>query len=106
MERAAALLSGAERPTSGPLFPGNDNGHLCARQVAEIGKYWAKQIGVDPRRIGAHSFRRGGITSMFENGAKVAEIMNQSRHKTVNICMRYIEGKLAVQNPAIKLLGL
>lgn len=89
----------------GPIFRSR-NGRMVPRAIADIAKRWAKNAGFDPKTIGAHSFRRGGITTMFRNGAKLEDIMRQSRHKTVQIALGYVEAQHATQNPAISRLGL
>jgi integrase len=92
--------------TSGALFRTHDGGRIQDRRVAVIAKRWAKKIGLDPRRIGAHSFRRGGITTMFRNGAKLEDIMRVSRHVTPTIALGYVEAHQAERNPATAALGL
>jgi hypothetical protein len=73
-----------------------------------MAKRWAKaaNLKIETRDIAAHSLRRGGITSMFRNGAKLEEIMQQSRHRTPAIAMGYIENQKVALNPAIRALGL
>lgn len=90
--------------TEGAVFR-NRRGRMAAREVATIGKRWAANAGYDPKLIGAHSFRRGGITTMFRNGAKIEDIMRASRHKTVGIALGYVEGQHASRNPALVALG-
>jgi integrase len=91
--------------TAGPIFRSGD-ARMPARRVATIAKRWAAHIGFNPTKIGAHSFRRGGITTMFRNGAKIEEVMLLSRHKTVSIALGYVEAQRAVENPALRTLGL
>lgn len=90
----------------GPVFRNKRGRRLAAREVANIAKRWGKNAGYDPAVIAAHSFRRGGITTMFRNGAKIEDIMKASRHQTVNVALGYVEAHRAAQNPAIALLGL
>lgn len=103
--RALEAWMGFAQITSGPIFRYGDQ-RMDARTVADIAKRYAARIGRDPRGIGAHSMRRGCITSMFRNDAKLEEIMKHSRHKSPNIALGYIEEHVAVRNPAIKLIGL
>lgn len=79
---------------------------MMAATVAVIAKRYAAKIGRDPKSIGAHSMRRGCITSMFRNDAKLEEIMKHSRHATPTIAMGYIEAEQATKNPAIAKIGL
>ena len=93
--------------SEGALFL-NSRGHrIAARDIADqIVKRWAKAAGFDPRSVGAHSLRRGCITSMYRNGSDLKSIMRHSRHRTVDIAMGYVEAQRAMQNPAVAKLGL
>ena len=90
----------------GPIFRTERGTRMAAATVAKITKHWAQMAGFDPRPLGAHSLRRGCITSMFRGDAKIEEIMRHSRHKTVGIALGYVEAQQALANPAIKALGL
>jgi site-specific recombinase XerD len=90
---------------SGPIFRIGDH-RMPPRGVATIVKKWAKRAGLDPAVIGAHSLRRGGITTMFRNGAKIEDIMRVSRHRTHAIALGYVEAPRASANPALRALGL
>lgn len=92
--------------TSGPIFRTSHKTRMWPRTVADIAKRWAANAGLDARVIGAHSLRRGCITSMFRGGAKLEEIMRHSRHSTPAIALGYVEAHAAVQNPALRALGL
>ena len=92
--------------TVGPVFRNYYGDRIVPRAVADIAKHWAAAAGFDPKTIGAHSFRRGGITTMFRRGAKIEDIMGVSRHKTIGIALGYIEAQKAALNPALSKLGL
>jgi integrase len=77
---------------------------MWPRTIADIAKRWASKAGLDHRTIGAHSLRRGCITSMHDGGATIEAIMQHSRHKTVGIALGYIEAKRATLNPALRAL--
>jgi integrase len=96
------------RRTTGALFRvRNGKGRrIQPRQVATITKTWAAKAGFDPRQIGAHSLRRGCITSMFKAGTDIKNVMAHSRHQTVDIAMGYVEADRAMKNPGLKNLGL
>lgn len=91
--------------TSGPIFRCRGE-RMHPRTVANIAKRWAKRAGFDDASIGAHSLRRGCITSMFRAGADIKNIMEHSRHRTVNIAMGYVQAETATKNPALKALRL
>jgi integrase len=91
---------------SGPLFRNRDGTRIIGRTVADVAKRWGAAVGIDATSIGAHSFRRGGITSMFRNGAQIEDIMRVSRHKTVGIAIGYVEAQRAELNPATGKLGI
>ncbi len=92
--------------TTGAVFRNQHNERMAGREVADIGKRWASKAGFDHRLIGAHSFRRGGITSMFRNGAKLEDIMRCSRHVSPSIAMGYVAKLRAEENPATAALGI
>lgn len=96
----------ADGISEGAVFRNRRGGRLAASEVAAIVKRWGKAAGFDPRQLGAHSMRRGGITTMFRNGAKIEDIMKHSRHATVSIALGYVEAQQAERNPAIRALGL
>lgn len=93
-------------PPSGPVFWGRDMQRMQARQVATITKRWAANAGYPARDIGAHSLRRGCITSMFRAGADLKSIMSHSRHRTSDIALGYVQAETAQRNPAIKMIVL
>lgn len=93
-------------PPSGAIFLGRSGERMRPRQVATIAKKWAANAGYKAIDIGAHSLRRGCITSMFEAGADLKNLMAHSRHKTVDIAMGYVQAKRAQQNPAIQLIAI
>jgi len=70
---------------------GRVSGHrLTDRAVAEIVKFYAQQIGLDPASVSAHSLRAGFLTSAAQNGASVFKLMDVSRHKSVDSLSGYI----------------
>ena len=93
---------------NGPLFRvfKGKGGRIEGRQVATIAKTWAAKAGYDPRVIGAHSLRRGCITSMFKANTDIKHVMAHSRHKSIDIALGYVEADRAMKNPGLKALGL
>lgn len=101
--RAAAISDGA-------LFRALDRGHAGARlsgqAIAEIVKRAAMRAGIDPRRIGGHSLRRGFATSAARGGADLAFIMQVTGHRSADVARRYVEEGRIFANPASKALRL
>lgn len=92
--------------TEGAVFRSRAGDRMVPRKVADIAKQWAKKAGYDPAKIGAHSLRRGGITSMFMAGGDLKSIMGVSRHSSSDMALRYVQAETAQNNPAIRLLKL
>lgn len=90
----------------GALLINRFGARLKPPSVAQVVKTWGAKIGLDPKKLGAHSLRRGCITTMNDAGIDVKSGMALSRHKTVSIYMGYVQTKTAVDNPAIRKLGL
>jgi len=77
---------------------------MDAREVATITKKWGAAAGFDPRELGAHSLRRGCVTTMNEAGIDLKSGMEHSRHKTPTVYLGYVQAKRAMENPAIAAL--
>ena len=105
--------------TSGPLFrslyrkgdPVHRDANIRGRSmsghsVADRLKYWAEQIGLDPRTIGGHSLRAGHATTAARNGASVFSIAYQGRWKNVDTVMEYIRRGTEHQDNSSSSLGL
>jgi integrase len=88
----------------GAVFRNQNLIRMQPQTMAAILKGYAKQAGYDPTRLGMHSLRRGGITQMFRNGAKMEDVVKISRHATMAIALGYVESLEATQNPAVKSL--
>lgn len=67
-------------------------GHgLTDRMVARVVKKHAEAAGLDASRFSGHSLRRGMVTAGSEEGEDMATLMRQSRHKSVQSVLEYIE---------------
>jgi site-specific recombinase XerD len=79
-------------PVFRPIFKGGrvSNRRLSDRSVADIVKFYAKKIDLDPASISAHSLRAGFLTSAANRGASIFKMMNVSRHKSVDALSGYI----------------
>ena len=73
---------------------------LTGHAVAEVMK----------RRFGGeysgHSLRRGLVTAVAEKGIPLHKIQQHSRHKSVDIVMRYIERVEGFENSSVRTLGV
>jgi site-specific recombinase XerD len=81
--------------TSGPIFRsvrkgGAVGGRLPAQSVAEIVKFYAERVGLDPALFAGHSVRSGFLTSAAKHGASIFKMMDQSRHRSVETLRGYI----------------
>lgn len=79
------LFCGAHptRPMSGQA--------LCDKTVARLVKDSAEAAGLDPAMFSGHSLRRGFLTAAANGGASLHKLMSQSRHKSVEVAMGYID---------------
>jgi integrase len=64
---------------------------VSAVTVNQIVKRAAASIGLDPRKYGGHSLRRGFVTSAARAGSDVAAIMKVTGHESVEQVLEYIE---------------
>lgn len=63
---------------------------LSDRTIANIVKAYAERIGLDPTTFSGHSLRAGFVTSAATRGASLLKIMDQSRHKSVEMVRCYV----------------
>lgn len=92
----------------GPLFrhPKFKNGRrICDEYTYLLVKKYGKMAGLDARKLGAHSLRRGCITEIHEAGIDAKSGMSHSRHVTPGVYYGYVAGKTASKNPAIHALA-
>jgi len=105
--RAVEAWRAAAGIETGPLFRSvNQHGHvspagLSDKAVALIVKGYAAQLGLDPAKYAGHSLRAGFATAAAMSDVSERRIMDQTRHKSVNMVRRYIrEGNLFRDNAA------
>jgi integrase len=80
---------------------------LSAQSVALIVKRHATAVGQDPKVFAGHSLRAGMATSAAAGGATERDIMQQTRHRSVEMVRRYIrEGELFHKGNAARFTGL
>jgi site-specific recombinase XerD len=89
----ATASSRAERPLFCALTKnGRVTGHgLSDKTVVNLIKETAAAAGFDPERFSGHSLRRGLLTAGGENEAQLADLMRQSRHRSAQTVLGYIE---------------
>lgn len=86
-----------------PLFVALNNGGLTqnrlgARMVAITVQKAAKALGLSAGQYGGHSLRSGFITSAALKGVNLPNIMNHSRHTSVDTARRYVREAELFQN--------
>jgi site-specific recombinase XerD len=100
--RTAADLDWTAAPASRdeqPLFcavtkAGRSTGErLSDKAVARLIKQAAADAGLDAERFSGHSLRRGLLTAGGENRAALADLMRQSRHRSVASVLGYVEAE-------------
>jgi integrase len=94
VEAVQAWLAAAEI-NNGPVFREVKKGGrlqdaaLSARSVATIVKHRAAAIGLSPDAFAGHSLRAGYVTSAVEANAPLIKIVEQTRHKSVDMVRVY-----------------
>jgi site-specific recombinase XerD len=88
------------RPISGPTANVIIDRHMEPEVVAEIVKYRAKLIGLDPSKYSGHSLRSGLATSAARAGVPVHRIMETTGHKSMQVALGYIREANAFGNAA------
>ncbi len=63
---------------------------LSDKAVARLVKQAALDAGLDPERYSGHSLRAGLATAAGDNGAGLAELMRQTRHKSTEVALGYL----------------
>lgn len=97
--------------TSGPIFRridrhGNMLGRLTAQSVRLIVRNHCEQVGLDPKRYGAHSLRSGFCSTAAKAGKTEHQIMQQTRHKRSDSLQRYIKKVHLFDDNAASGIGL
>jgi integrase len=74
--------------------------------VNRLVKSYARCIGLDPDRYGAHSLRAGLATSAAEAGVAERAIMNQTGHRSLPVMRSYIRSGTLFKENAAAQVGL
>ena len=64
--------------------------NLSDKAVARLVKQAALDAGLDPERYSGHSLRAGLATAAGDQGAGLAELMRQTRHKSTEVALGYL----------------
>jgi len=64
---------------------------LSDKAVARLVKQAAEGAGLDPDKFAGHSLRRGLLTAGADNRAQLPELMRQSRHRSAQSVLGYLE---------------
>lgn len=87
-----------------PLFCGITSagalmgGKMSDKIVARLMKQACTLAGLDPRKFSGHSLRRGLLTTAGDLQLPLVDLMRQSRHKSVDTALSYIESGDAWRN--------
>lgn len=79
---------------------------LQPAHIAKIVKQAARLIGLDAKRIGAHSLRAGMVTTALNNGVAELVVMAQTGHKNVGTLKPYYRRSDPFRGNASGLIGL
>ncbi len=63
---------------------------LSDKAVVRLVKAAAAAAGLDPERYSGHSLRAGLATAAGDEGAGLAELMRQTRHKSTEVALGYL----------------
>jgi len=58
--------------------------------VARLIQKYAGGVGLDPETVGCHSLRAEFLTEASRNGATIAKMQEVSRHKKIEMLLRYV----------------
>src|SRR5206468_2381314 len=80
---------------SGAVFRSvNRHGRVGARlsdqSVADVVKFHASRLRLDPTQFAGHSLRAGFLTSAASRGASIFKMMDVSRHRSVDTLRGYV----------------
>ena len=64
---------------------------LSDKAVVRLVKQAAEDAGLDPEKFSGHSLRRGLLTAGADNRAQLPELMRQSRHRSAQSVLGYLE---------------
>ena len=87
------LSSRGKKKDKAPLFAShsnrNYNSRLTTFSISRIIKQYLRQIGLDNKRLTAHSLRHTAITLSLQGGATIQEAKALGRHASIDTTMIY-----------------
>ncbi|WP_218970572.1 hypothetical protein [Alkalihalobacterium alkalinitrilicum] len=81
-------------------------GTLTLQSVRLVVKKCCEEVGLDPKRYGAHSLRSGFCSQAAKAGKAEHQIMKQTRHKRSDSLHRYIKKANLFDDNAASGIGL
>jgi integrase len=89
----------------GPVFRSVKKGgklgnRLIGHSIAEIVKFHAERVGLDPKLFSGHSLRSGFLTSAAKRGASIFKMMDVSRHRSIDTLRDYVRDAELFQDHA------
>ncbi|MGD0969673.1 MAG: tyrosine-type recombinase/integrase [Candidatus Aquilonibacter sp.] len=87
----------------GPIFRTTRRGELrdtrmADRTVCRIVQRYCEQVGLDPRKFGAHSLRAGYVTDEIDRGTPDLHVALQTRHSDFDSLLRYYRPRVFRRN--------
>lgn len=95
----------------GPLFQGVMSGHVTGKgilpnRICQIVQESAARIGLDPKRIGAHSLRAGMATEALCAGVSEIMVAQQTGHRSLETLRLYLRSRDPFRGNAAGHIGL
>lgn len=93
LDWTASASMRAERPLFCAVIKGGKvtGEKLSDKAVVRLVKQAAEGAGLDAEKFSGHSLRRGLLTAGADNRANLAELMRQSRHRSAQSVLGYLE---------------
>jgi len=87
-----------------PLFVShsdrNSGERLTTRTVRGISKLYLREIGLNKKRLSAHSFRHFFATQSLKAGAPLLQVQESMRHASIETTQRYLHNLDRIENAA------
>ena len=100
----AQIMTEADLPESGYLFPAKDgDGHLSTRAADLVLRKYCDYLGI--KGVSTHSFRRTALTHMSNGGVPLRHIQEISGHSSLASLQKYLEVSEEQKEEAIAVLG-
>ena len=99
------LFHKSTKALKGPIFTStssNFSGRLSTRSIRGIVKNGLRQIGIDTKRISAHSMRHSPITISLAAGCGLQETKEMARHSSIDTTLGYAHNLKLLSNPVFE----